>query len=673
MQSLTTTFCSLPAGRLCGENPLPAFRSPQENIVCPTDPRLPDDERKFAGWKAQFRVLPHRLQDDYTREHYRRDFKALVLENRFLRATFLPELGGRLISLVHKPLDRELLDRNPVFQPANLAIRNAWFSGGVEWNMSCFGHHHLTCSSVFAARVRDPQGYDVLRLYEFDRTKAFPWQIDFHLPPDSRSLFVRVRLINPHAEEIPMYWWSNIAVPETPDTRVLMPARSALHNVADQPLTLTDMPTLFGKDASYTTNVPITHEFFYRMEKDRRPWIAALTKDGRGLYQTSTARLAGRKLFCWGMGSGGRNWQTYLSQSGRAYIEIQAGLAKIQATCLPMPARTEWSWTEAYGLLEADAPAVHAADWNTAWQSTEAALDAQLPRAELDARHAAWGRTATLPAEEILHMGSGWGALERKRIQANRLVDSIPAELDFPAVSLGAEQQPWLDLLEKGALPALPADARDPGAYLVQDEWRWLLERQLAAGQGDHWLSWYHLGVARLESHDPVGARKAWEKSLALSPTAWAHRNLAVLAKTQGRAPAALEHYANAWACGPQTSALAVEYAQTLSDAGKFAPLQNFIRGLAPGFVRHERMLIFKALAALKAGRLDEVPAVFAHPFATIREGELTLSNIWFEWQARRIAAAENIPYDDSLMQRVQREFPPPSNIDFRLLGPAPE
>ena len=42
---------------------------------------------------------------------------------------------------------------NPVFQPGNLAIRNAWFSGGVEWNMGIRGHSVYTCSPVFAARV----------------------------------------------------------------------------------------------------------------------------------------------------------------------------------------------------------------------------------------------------------------------------------------------------------------------------------------------------------------------------------------------------------------------------------------------------------------------------------------------------------------------------------------
>jgi hypothetical protein len=54
----------------------------------------------------------------------------VVLENDILKATFMPVSGGRLWSLYHKPEQRELLNRNPVFQPANLANRNAWFSGG---------------------------------------------------------------------------------------------------------------------------------------------------------------------------------------------------------------------------------------------------------------------------------------------------------------------------------------------------------------------------------------------------------------------------------------------------------------------------------------------------------------------------------------------------------------
>jgi hypothetical protein len=72
--------------------------------------------------------------------------------------------------------------------------------------------------------------------------------------------------------------------------------------------------------------------------------------------------LKGRKLFLWGTGTGGRNWQEWLSEPGHPYIEIQAGLARTQLEHLPMPAQTEWAWLEGYGLMEGDPAKIHGQD-----------------------------------------------------------------------------------------------------------------------------------------------------------------------------------------------------------------------------------------------------------------------------------------------------------------------
>ena len=77
----------------------------------------------------------------------------------------------RLWSLVHKPSGRELLDVNPVFQLANLAIRNVWFSGVVEWNIGIIGHSPFACSPLFAARVERLDGTPILRMYEWERIR----------------------------------------------------------------------------------------------------------------------------------------------------------------------------------------------------------------------------------------------------------------------------------------------------------------------------------------------------------------------------------------------------------------------------------------------------------------------------------------------------------------------
>jgi hypothetical protein len=602
----------------------------------------------------------------------------LVLENEHLRATVAPELGGRLLSLIDKDADYELLDRNPVFQPANLALRNAWFSGGVEWNPSHFGHHYQTCSPVYAARVRGSRGEPVLRIYEWDRVKAFPWQVDFHLPPGARFLFTRVRLVNPHDAELPMYWWTNIAVPERARTRTICPVETALHSTDGKEVSSMTVPMHKGLDTSYAQNMPGAREFFFRIPAEQRKWVAALEDDGRGLAHVSTPRLRGRKAFYWGMNQGGRQWQEFLAAPGRAYLEIQAGLARTQMESVPMPANTQWSWTEAFGLIGVDPKKAHSANWNESWRTVDTELAARLPQAALDALDHDFAAVTARAADEVLATASGWGALERRRLAAQKQPDRIPAELAF--TNLGDEQRPWLELLEKGALPT-PANDADPGQLMTQPEWRDLLERAVAANKGDHWSSWYHLGNMRLENFDPKSARDAWDRSLKHRRTAWALRNLAILASREAdtnpptakilpepASKVAADLLRDAWEAGPRTAALAVEYARQLLQTAQFSRLFDFTRTLPPDMQRHERIMILSANAALEVGDLAAVEQVFKHDFGTIREGEVTLTDLWFQYHERRLAKEEKIPIDDALKARVRKEFPPSQRIDFRVI-----
>jgi hypothetical protein len=60
-------------------------------------------------------------------------FRAIVLENRFLRAVVLPELGAKVWSLIDKRADREVLWHNPRMPPRPAhygAAYDDWFCGG---------------------------------------------------------------------------------------------------------------------------------------------------------------------------------------------------------------------------------------------------------------------------------------------------------------------------------------------------------------------------------------------------------------------------------------------------------------------------------------------------------------------------------------------------------------
>ncbi|MFW6162866.1 MAG: DUF5107 domain-containing protein, partial [Planctomycetota bacterium] len=134
MSELRIETWAMPGADLGRESPLPPLRTGKDLHEVKGGPGVPKDMLRNMTYGRVPSFLPYTMQDGYTRRLRPREFRVAVLENECLRATFLIEFGGRLWSLVHKPSGRELLESNPVFQPANLAIRNAWFSGGVEWN-----------------------------------------------------------------------------------------------------------------------------------------------------------------------------------------------------------------------------------------------------------------------------------------------------------------------------------------------------------------------------------------------------------------------------------------------------------------------------------------------------------------------------------------------------------
>jgi hypothetical protein len=632
------------------------------------DPDIPEEDQRYLGYGRVASCLPYLMQDGYRRDLQPMTFRTAVLENDILRAIFLLELGGRLWSLLHKPSGRELLEVNPVFQPANLAIRNAWFSGGVEWNIGIRGHCPFTCSPLFAARVEGPNGSPVLRLYEWERVRQVPFQLDAYLPDGSPVLFVRPRIANPHDREVPMYWWSNMAVPETPDTRVVVPADHAYRFAYARGLARVPVPEHDGLDGSYPARVPRSMDFFFRVGDGRRPWIAALDDDGRGLAQTSTPLLKGRKLFVWGSGPGGRRWQEFLARPGCAYIEIQAGLARTQAEHIPMPARAEWEWLEAYGLLEADPEAVHGPDWRRAQRAVQAQLHGLIPADQLDAEFERGGEIARRVPLELLHRGSGWGALERLRREAAGEPPFCGPELAFDEASLAEPQHPWQRLLDTGELP----DA-DPGtpprSYLVQPEWRELLDESIRRDGASHWLAWLHLGVMRYHAGDRAGAREAWDRAQSLNQNPWALRNLAVLAREDEQHDRAGDLLIAAARLQPDLRPLVVECGKALLAAGRGEDWLGLVQELPEPVRSAGRVVLLEGEAALSTGDLERVERVLseAREIEDLREGEVSLSNLWYGLHERRISAAEGVPVDDALRQRVREQFPPPAHIDFRM------
>ena len=292
---------------------------------------LPEGDGLYIRYEFLKSAFPYRAQENYTRELTGK-LDGVVLENEYLKASFAPSMGGKLWSLIDKTTGKDLLFCNPVCRPAYLATRNAWCSGGVEWNCGIFGHTPLTCSPLFAATLTGKDETPILRMYEYERVRGVVYQMDFSLPEGSKVLICRMRVVNPSYRATAMYWWSNIAVPHVDGARVVVPADSA-YTPVDGVMSVVPTPVRDGIDVTYPDNNPISVDYFFRTDKKRRMYTCQLDKNGYGLFESSTSRLQGRKIFVWGQGPGGRKWQEYLSGHGNdgKYCEIQCGLAHTQS------------------------------------------------------------------------------------------------------------------------------------------------------------------------------------------------------------------------------------------------------------------------------------------------------------------------------------------------------
>lgn len=73
-------------------------------------------------------IIPDSLDTSIIVDH---TFKTYVLENEYLKATLLPEMGGRILSLIYKPTGHEELYQNPLGIPYGIGEGNFYY----DWLM----------------------------------------------------------------------------------------------------------------------------------------------------------------------------------------------------------------------------------------------------------------------------------------------------------------------------------------------------------------------------------------------------------------------------------------------------------------------------------------------------------------------------------------------------------
>jgi hypothetical protein len=348
----------------------------------------------------------------------------------------------------------------------------------------------------------------------------------------------------------------------------------------------------------------------------------------------------------------------FLSRPGQGeYVEIQSGIAPTQNQEFILGPGASLEWTECYAPAAIDPARAHGADYAAACAAARAVLDSRIPAADLDGTDRWLRLQAGRPVTRRLQAGAAWGELHEALTGR-----PIAPGLDF-AVEPGAGA-PWDDLARTGRFSPAALDSL-PDSWVTSDLWCDALRRS-AAAQGETWLHALALAVIALDRDERDAARAGFTRSFNLRETHLALRHLALLAEDEDEAEWL---YLRAWGKGTAPPQLAVEIVQWLQRTGRLAALATFLDGLPPDVAAQERIRLARAQIALGAGEPDQAEALLDHHFATIREGELLLGELWERLQLakaeRRLGRAPTAAEAEATLVAA----PIPYHLDFRMRG----
>ena len=271
-------------------------------------------------------VYPYPFLDSLGSEKTNKTWKAVYLENEYLKVTILPELGGHVYQIFDKTLNRDIIYSNPVMKYAMVALRGAWVSGGIEWNFPD-GHTLTTVAPIDYVMRTEADGSAAVAIGDTERVQRMQWQVILRLRPGTRVLESEVTLNN--RREVPgRYWyWSTAGAPAAPDLRFNYPMREAYPH-AFWPVF--KFPIEKGVDVGRFKDVPNFLSLFARDSKRDYFGVYYEQSDWGVVHVADHRELPGKKTWTWGTDDNGDIWIDKLTDGGGQYVEFQGGRFETQ-------------------------------------------------------------------------------------------------------------------------------------------------------------------------------------------------------------------------------------------------------------------------------------------------------------------------------------------------------
>jgi len=310
----------------------------EETIVLPTyetksQDRIPLFFRNEEVQLAERHIYPYPFYDVQTKDKVDKEYKAVVLENEYLKICVTPEMGGRLYYALDKTNNYELVYNNHVVKPALIGTIGAWTSGGVEWNTP---HHHRATSliDVDFTTKEHADGSKTVWVGEYEKRSRTRWLTGLTLEPDKAYVKIDFKSINVTPFQYPALYFANVAVHVNDNYQFIFPPDVEMmnfHYVTE----FTRWPILnqvyqsydytHGEDLSWwnATKQPVSF-FVTKTHQDFMGGIDHGKKAGIALIGDNRI-FKGKKLWNWGKNEVQEVWDQKLTDADGPYAELMMG------------------------------------------------------------------------------------------------------------------------------------------------------------------------------------------------------------------------------------------------------------------------------------------------------------------------------------------------------------
>ncbi|MGC2195899.1 MAG: DUF5107 domain-containing protein [Terriglobales bacterium] len=303
----------------------------QGTLILPTyEEGPPDPNPPFDQFAANRFNYPYTLRNNLTSRRVDHAWRAIYLENEYLKCSVLPDIGGHLYTCLDKISGKPMFYANPSIKKAAIAYRGAWAAFGIEFNFPV-SHNWVTMSPVNFAFAKHADGSASITVGNIDRVYGMEWTVELVLRPKSTVLEQRVTLSNRSDVRHRFYWWNNAGVEAWDDSRIEYPMRfAATHGFTEI------HPWPVDQDG-------IDYSLLGNHKKGPVSMFAHGSREGfMGVWNphtnTGTVHFAeyedvpAKKIWSWGVDADGLDWRKALSDNDSGYLEVQAGLFRNQET-----------------------------------------------------------------------------------------------------------------------------------------------------------------------------------------------------------------------------------------------------------------------------------------------------------------------------------------------------